>query len=466
MNLLEKTVADLMESFGAGNHKPGSGSAAAFQGMVSAKLISTVISLTADEKHRKNYGHYLSDLLDFHDQIETRIYPKLTELFQKDSEQFDKTIIARTARNNEEDEIKKNILRLKALDELKISIDIPLQIAELCKELAEMATYIFDYGFKSARGDSQVGLSGAVSALAGCISIVRLNVLSFSSDEYEYIKNIISEVNNLEKIYQELNIIATERIKSLQNEFDKKVPLFEGINKLIKKYRGIKKPNIDHCVRDLQNLIWANRKLIWKKDVPNQSLEILRPDIILREVLGYGYIESGRFAVSSEDGDFTEVAGVIDQPNKLVAISKHYSHEVKRFTASHELAHAILHNQPILHRDLPADCSESRRVRDLVEIEADKFATAFLMPEKIVKREFQKRFLTSTFQIDEDTAFKMGARRTQELKNEYRNLRQLARKLASTEMYNNTRYTSLSKLFDVSVQAMAIRLEELNLVKY
>ena len=49
-DLLEKTVNELMEKFGAGNHKPGSGSAAAFQGMVSAKLISTVISLTAEEK--------------------------------------------------------------------------------------------------------------------------------------------------------------------------------------------------------------------------------------------------------------------------------------------------------------------------------------------------------------------------------------------------------------------------------
>ena len=36
-DLLEKSVNELMEKFGAGNHKPGSCSAAAFQGMVSAK---------------------------------------------------------------------------------------------------------------------------------------------------------------------------------------------------------------------------------------------------------------------------------------------------------------------------------------------------------------------------------------------------------------------------------------------
>ena len=40
MSLLEGTVNNLMTKFGAGNHKPGSGSAAAFQCMVSAKLIS------------------------------------------------------------------------------------------------------------------------------------------------------------------------------------------------------------------------------------------------------------------------------------------------------------------------------------------------------------------------------------------------------------------------------------------
>jgi formiminotetrahydrofolate cyclodeaminase len=55
-----------MAQFKAGNHKPGSGSAAAFQGMVSKKLISTVISLTAEEKRRHIYYGYIDQPLDFH----------------------------------------------------------------------------------------------------------------------------------------------------------------------------------------------------------------------------------------------------------------------------------------------------------------------------------------------------------------------------------------------------------------
>ncbi|AWH84245.1 methenyltetrahydrofolate cyclohydrolase [Flavobacterium album] len=466
MNLIEKTVADLMKKFGEGNHKPGSGSAAAFQGMVSAKLISTVISLTTEEKRRKQYGNIFTEILDFQEQIENRIYPSLTRLFQIDSEQFDKTIILRTERDNEEDEIKKNQLRLEALEQLKTSIDIPLEIGLLCKELAEIAAYIFDYGFKAARGDSQVGLSGAVSAISGCISIIRLNVLSYSSDEYQYTKSVVAKVDSLDKVYQELSIVVNARIRVLQDEYDAKVPLFEGINEIIKKYRADKKLKIENCARDLQNLIWANKNLIWKKNTPNDVLEILRPDIIFRQVLGYGYIENGRYAVAYEDGGDVEVAGVIDQPNKLVAVSNNYSDEVRRFTAAHELGHAILHSQPILHRDIPCDSIGIRKSRDYTEVEADKFATYFLMPERIILREFHRIYSVPQFQLNEDLAFKFGGRSTIDLRRECKDRRGLSRKLASAELYNDNYFTSLSKLFGVSIEAMAIRLEELNLVLY
>lgn len=55
IDLLNVTTEKLLEKFGAGNHKPGSGSAAAFQGMLSAKLLVTVISLTNELKRRDNY---------------------------------------------------------------------------------------------------------------------------------------------------------------------------------------------------------------------------------------------------------------------------------------------------------------------------------------------------------------------------------------------------------------------------
>ena len=465
-NLLEKTVNELMGKFGAGNHKPGSGSAAAFQGMVSAKLISTVISLTADEKRRHLYYSSINQHLDYYDLIENKIYPKLSELFISDSLQFDKTIKARTARNEEKDEFKKNQLRRLALEELKVSIEIPFEIASLCKELAEISAFVFDNGFKSARGDSQVGLSGAVSAIAGCIAIIRLNVLSFNSDEYEYTKSVVNQVDELEKNYKELSVLADEKIQILKEEFDKKIPLFEGVNKIINKYKGIKVTNIEECVRDLQNLIWDNKHLIWKKNIPTHNLEILQPDVISKQVLGYDYVSSTTYGVVSEDDKTTEVAGIIDQPNKIVAISNSYPINVKKFTSAHELGHAILHKQSILHRDLPIDFNGSIRNRDKVEVDADKFATYFLMPTKWVNKEFAKIFGNDIFIIDENNSFKFGGRSSTDLVKECKNLRGLSRKLSSCDRFDGNNITPLYEKFGVSIEAMAIRLEELNLLKF
>lgn len=464
-DLLNKTVNELMEKFGAGNHKPGSGSAAAFQGMVSAKLISTVISLTADEKRKHLYSSTIDQHLDYYELIEKKIYPKLSELFISDSIQFDKTINSRIARDIEKDEFIKNQLRRQALEELKVSIEIPFEIASLCKELADIAAFVFDNGFKAARGDSQVGLSGSVSAISGCIAIIRLNVLSFSSDEYQYTKDVVNQVNDLEIDYKNLSVIVDDKIQILKDEFDKKIPLFEGMNKLITKYKASTNTDIEKCVREIQILIWDNKHLIWKKNIPNSNLEILKPEIIFKQVMGYDYVSTASYGVSTEDNTI-EVAGIIDQPNKIVAISNTFPENVKMFTAAHELGHAILHKQSILHRDIPVEHLGHRVKRDKVELDADKFATFFLMPTKWVKTEFGNRFGNDIFEIDENTAFSFGGRNISEIKNECKNIRGLSRKLSSTEIYDGKNFISLFKLFNVSIEAMAIRLEELKLLKY
>ena len=131
-NLLEITAEQLLEKFGAGNHKPGSGSAAALQGMLSSKLLTTVINLTNNEEHRPHYKDSLPKLLEINNQILNQIYPDLVSLFHEDAAQFDQTIKARKTRNAEKDPIKKSVLAKLALDELKSSIEIPIKISKNC----------------------------------------------------------------------------------------------------------------------------------------------------------------------------------------------------------------------------------------------------------------------------------------------------------------------------------------------
>jgi len=115
-----------------------------------------------------------------------------------------------------------------------------------------------------------------------------------------------------------------------------------------------------------------------------------------------------------------------------------------------------------VHRDRPMD--GLKRSRDQVELEADKFATYFLMPEKLVRNRFSGLFGAEEFNLNEETAFALSYTSLQEFRTKYRTHRDLARLLASTECYNRHHFVSLATQFRVSIGAMAIRIEELGLL--
>lgn len=463
INLLESTTERLLEKFGAGNHKPGSGSAAAFQGMLSAKLLVTVISLTNEEKRRDKYKTVLPQLLKMETAIHERIFPNLTSLFHKDAIQFGKTINAREKRDQEKDLFKKNKLGKKALDELRVSTEIPIQIAELCIELAEIAEFVFEKAFQSARGDSQVGFSGSVAGLAGCLSIIQLNLLSFGCDECMWTSKVINQAKELKHRYQELNEIANAKIASLEKEVGDKAILYKEIDTLKNSLKGkskLKNTDIEKAAYDLQKILWRHRKTLWPNDLPEHPVKLLKPSIVFKKGLGYSFH-------TTPTDNHPEIAGIIDQKDKIVLISNKYDKNVQNFTAAHELGHALLHKQTVMHRDRPIDGSSTKDYLDPLETQANKFATYFLMPEKLVKQIFKELFLTDKFIINEDTSFSLiNTTSTKKLRAKCKNLQGLALKIASTERYNNKSFQSLSKLFSVSPTAMAIRLEELGLVEF
>jgi formiminotetrahydrofolate cyclodeaminase len=465
--LLDIPTEELLEKFGKGSHIPGSGSAAAFQGMISAKLLVTVISLTCDEKRKKNYGAVVPELIKIQLKIVERIFPELTDLFHKDSYHFDLAIKFRESRDNEKDPAIQTNLERKALEQLKLAIDIPLDIASLNIELAEMASFVFDKGWKAVRGDSQVSLSGAVAAIAGCRSIINLNLLSFGGDEYKYIEGIRKKLNILKSIYDELNVNANTKIEQLENELKGKMPLYKEATEILSKVKSksyLSDAEIENSAIELQLLLWKYRSQIWKEDSAT-PLKILNPAQALQKVFGYKYFLMEDIYLSDQE-DYTNVAGMIDQRDKLVLISKQYTTSTQNFTTAHELGHAMLHSQLVMHRDIPLDGSSQSGTRSKEEIQADKFASYFLMPRKQIIKEFTERFMTSKFTIDEQSAFNLIKDGSGKLKGDCKNLRGLSRKLAAAERYENQSFNSMTEVFNVSVETMAIRLEELELVVF
>ena len=164
------------------------------------------------------------------------------------------------------------------------------------------------------------------------------------------------------------------------------------------------------------------------------------------------------------EGKHVDVAGNIDGSERTVQISLQFDSPVRRFTAAHELGHALLHDARGLHRDRALDGGVLHRPRDRTEREADDFATYFLMPERLVRSAFEHAFKAREFILNEDTAFALNAGGLESLRATCPEVRDLSRLLAGTTHYDGVHFYSLAEQFGASVEAMAIRLEELNLI--
>ncbi len=180
--------------------------------------------------------------------------------------------------------------------------------------------------------------------------------------------------------------------------------------------------------------------------------------------MDYIYIQSDTLGIYEQDGDLFEIAGLIDKSQKLVRISNNFPHETQNFTAAHELGHAILHKQTVLHRDKPLDGSMTTP-RSREEMQADKFATYFLMPGKLVEDIFRQLFEMPKFVINENTVLAIRVGSVSALE-KCQNIRGLARLLASTDYYGGKSFNTLAKIFGVSTETMAIRLEEIGLLEF
>lgn len=213
----------LLDRFGSGGHKPGSGSAAALLGLVSCKLIQTVVTLS---NGRKEYQGVKEQLTLANQSVTDEIEPILYKALQEDSIQFDLVIQARLLRDAELDPAKKRVLSEASLAQLRKATDIPIIISENCLRLAERAITIFDLGFQSARGDSGVAISAALAASSGAISIIYLNLTRFRGGEWAIQKR--KKADELFQQTQKLQLEMVSRLSSLQTEATSKEKSQQG----------------------------------------------------------------------------------------------------------------------------------------------------------------------------------------------------------------------------------------------
>lgn len=180
IEVMEDTVRGALNQYGAGSHKPGSGSAAALLALVGCAMFKTVVALT---NGKPNYAEWHGQLNLTQQAIVDDVEPFLMNAVSVDAQIWDQVIAARRAvkaakeRNADSKVIDK--LQRHHLDFMKQATEMPLEIARRSVSAAEQAMILFNFGFQSARGDTAVGIASTLAASMSAIAIVYLNLKQF-----------------------------------------------------------------------------------------------------------------------------------------------------------------------------------------------------------------------------------------------------------------------------------------------
>ena len=215
---MELPARELLNKFGAGSHKPGSGSAAALMGILSGRLIATVCKLSIEKpkyKARHNELRFLTG------KIEKEIEPMLYGHFQRDAEIFDAVIGARRGRMAAVTDDEKRTFRRDELRQLREATEIPLKIGYLCLDLVDCAVFTFDFGFQSARGDSGAAVSAAIAGVTAAAFVIHLNLKSFGPSQWQeqtfgLCQEMLAKLNEKQaNAFSRLTKLSEEEIKNM-----------------------------------------------------------------------------------------------------------------------------------------------------------------------------------------------------------------------------------------------------------
>jgi len=212
-NFLELPAKDLLDAFGKGSHIPGSGSAAAFSGLMAIELMKTVVQLSLS---KSEYDKSKTEFELILSRLSTNAKPKFTNYFNDDIRVFHKVSYHRRLRDTAKSDEKRTEHKSLANEKLKEATDIPLDICESSIDLLPTAFSIFDNGFKGARGDSGVAISNLLSSAQGALFIVFLNLKTFQKSKWK--DERMQRAVDLATRFTRLQKDAYSRVVRLYNE--------------------------------------------------------------------------------------------------------------------------------------------------------------------------------------------------------------------------------------------------------
>lgn len=212
-DFLQLTTNKLLDQFGAGGHKPGSGTAAALLGLVGCKMMQTVILAT---RRNLRYSANIAQLDFVSSVILQQHEPFFRDAVQRDSMLFDSYYHARIKAKECVDESEKRRLTESAREELMKATEMPLEIARHAADAAQKGLDVYDLGAAHVRGDSGLAISAALSSCSGALFIVYLNLLKFREGRWAITTR--ADADSVKLQYQFLQSEQFRRVSRIQAE--------------------------------------------------------------------------------------------------------------------------------------------------------------------------------------------------------------------------------------------------------
>ena len=203
LSLLDRPADQLLNDFGAGKASPGSGSAAALMGLLSAKLLVTVCDKSATKPEQKNNENVLAYIKE---QVQA-IEPRLVELFEKDAREFDQVVSLRVLRDKALSPQEKSKLSRQSQELLETATDNAFHIIEQCMKLIDHGVVVFESGWHAVRGDSGAAISAAIAGVLSALFIANLNIKTLKGRKYA-----VDNLSRCDDLYKEL---ATKQAKAV-----------------------------------------------------------------------------------------------------------------------------------------------------------------------------------------------------------------------------------------------------------
>lgn len=207
----------LLEKFGEGSHVPGSGSAAAFSGLLGVELMKTVCKLTLTRQEEKYVKIHLEIKLILEKVLDSKV--DLIKLFEEDARCFNKVSLLRVERDKAKEAGDKKLadkISRQENEQMKIATEIPLKIARTCLGLIDFGFTIFEKGFQSARGDSGVAISNLLSAVSGSLFVTLLNIKTRRKSQWT--EKLREDAENIGKDYNLKQKLALSKVLDLYKE--------------------------------------------------------------------------------------------------------------------------------------------------------------------------------------------------------------------------------------------------------